>query len=425
MFKQIIVNTSAQIVGKIVSASSTLIITLLIGRSLGPAGFGEFTKIFVFIGYFYILCDFGFNSIYVKEKSTNYLFRNLLGLRIILSIILVISAISLSLLLPYNPQNSIGFNPQVKLGILIASLTIITQALFTSANAIFQKRLRYDLSSVATLLGSAVMLIATAVVYLTTNSLLAFVFVYILGGITYVLGAFALIAKKFKQSLSPVVNYEEFKSLIFLSWPIGIALILNLIYFRVDVFILANSRESAEVGLYGLGYQFFQAALAVPIFFANALYPILSSLYPKNITEFNKTAKSWLVNLIIISLGLTVFLFIISYLIPIIYDPRYTGAGAALRILSLGMPFFFISALFWHLLIIYDKQKLLIYIYSAGALFNLIANLIFIPTYGYIAASYITVISEILVTILLALSLKATARHLRVVLKGHLSSPPR
>ena len=415
MFKKIIYNTGSQVIGKIVSAASTLIITLLIGRSLGPAGFGEFTKIFVFIGYFYTFADFGFNSIYVKEKSANGLFRILIGLRIILSIILSLSAIVISFLLPFNPQNSIGFSPQVKVGILIASLTIVTYALTTTANALFQKRLRYDLSAISTVFGSTAMIVASLFLYLTTRSLLPYIFVYILGGITYTAASFTIIAKKFKQSLSPVLDYEQFKSLIFSSWPIGIALILNLVYFRIDVLILANYKESAEVGLYGLGYQFFQTALAVPIFFANALFPILANQYKKNINEFNKTYKFWLVNLIIVSLGLSAFLVIISYLIPIVYDSRYIGAGIALRILSLGMPFFFISALLWHLLIIYNKQKLLIYIYATGAVFNLVANLYFIPIYGFIAASTITVISEVLVTLLLILSLRReqfSAHHL-------------
>ena len=270
----------------------------------------------------------------------------------------------------------------------------------------FQKKLRYDLSAIATILGSIAMLIATFFLYLTTKSVLPYVFVYIIGGITYVLVSFAFISRKFQQSISPIFDKQQFKSLITLSWPIGVALILNLVYFRIDVLILANSRSSTEVGLYGLSYQFFQAALAVPIFFANALFPILARLFEKNIAEFNKTIKSYLIYLTLISLGLTAFLVLVSYLIPVIYDPRYTGSGIALRILALGMPFFFISALLWHQLIIYNKQKLLIYVYAVGAAFNLLANIVFIPIYGYIAASTITVISEILVTILLVLALR-------------------
>jgi O-antigen/teichoic acid export membrane protein len=412
MFKKIIYNTGSQIVGKVVTASSTLLITLLIGRSLGPAGFGEFTKIFVFVGYFYTFADFGLNSIFVKlakEKQIGTLFRTLLGLRLVIAVLLTVSAIIISFFLPFSPEAGTGFSPLVKTGILIASLTIITQALFTTGNALFQKNLRYDLSAIATIFGSILMVALTLFVSFTSKSIIPYVFVYIVGGITYVTASYFFIWKKFHTQINPVFDGTESKILLTLSWPIGIALILNLLYFRIDIFILASFRDSTEVGLYGLGYQFFQAGLAVPIFFANALYPILTKLYQEKITQFTKVVKMWTFYLIAASILLSVALFLVAYLIPAIYDTRFEGSRTALQILSLGMPFFFISALLWYLLIIYNKQKLLIYIYAIGAIFNLITNLIFIPIYGYIAAAVTTVVSEILILGLQIVALKMSS----------------
>jgi len=182
-------------------------------------------------------------------------------------------------------------------------------------------------------------------------------------------------------------------------------LLFNLVYFRIDIFILSNFRTSAEVGLYGLAYQFFEAALAIPIFFSNAIYPLLANLYSENRQKFQLQAKNWFFVLLCISVVLSIAVFAVSFFIPLIFGKSFSASVPALQILSLGFPFFFISALFWHLLIIFDRQKLLTLIYGAGALFNLFANLIFIPKNGYIAASIITVLSEALITLLLALTL--------------------
>lgn len=413
MFRKVLVNTGSQIVGKVVTASSTLLITILIGRSLGEAGFGEFTKIFVFVGYFYTFADFGLNNIFIKlsqQKSHNELFRVLLGLRLVIALVLTLSAILVSYLLPYNPELGTGFSPLVKTGIVLASLTIITQAMFTTANALFQKKLRYNLAAIATILASLVMVGITVLIARTTNTLLPFVFVFIAGGITYVLASYYLIWKRFNQGLIPIFDKSQSKLLLALSWPIGAALILNLLYFRIDVLILSNYRSSAEVGVYGLGYQFFQAGLAIPIFFSNALYPILTKQFEQNLESFKKTIKTWTNYLLMASLALTTILFIISYFIPLIYNGQFQESTTTLQILSLGMPFFFISALLWHLLIIYNKQKLLIYIYGFGAIFNLVTNMIFIPIYGYIAAAITTVISEFLILALQIFALKLNLR---------------
>src|SRR3989344_514616 len=189
MYKKVIYNTAFQVFGKTFTATTTLIITLLIGKTLGPAGYGEFTKIFVFIGYFYTLVDFGLNSIYVKTataKSELNLLKVLVGLRIILALFLLLAVYIVTQALPFDPIKQTGFSPLVKMGIIIGSLTIFTQALFTTANAYFQRNLRYDLSTIAAIAGYLVILISTLYVTWVNGGLLGYVFSYVLGGIVLV-----------------------------------------------------------------------------------------------------------------------------------------------------------------------------------------------------------------------------------------------
>src|SRR3990172_3823142 len=319
MFKKVIFNTSAQIFGKVITASTTLLITLLIGRTLGPSGYGEFTKIFVFIGYFYTFCDFGFNNIYIKlaQKNAIYLLRIIVGIRLIFAAVLFLTAVIISFFLPYDPQLAIGFSPLVKTGIIIGSLTIFSQALFTTANAYFQKILRYDLSTIAAIIGYSAILAVTVIVTFTEAGILGYVFSYVAGGVVLVACAYFLIFKNSGKIIYPLFTKLVSQKLIRLSYPVGIALVFNLIYFRIDVFILANFRSSYEVGLYGLAYQFFEAALAVPIFFANAIYPLLTKLYRNNKSEFNKQVRIWFLILSLSSILLAILLIIVSYFIPI------------------------------------------------------------------------------------------------------------
>lgn len=405
MIKKVFYNTGAQIGGKIVTAASTLLVTLLIGRSLGPAGYGDFVKVFVFVGYFYTLADFGLNAIYIKISQPpnrptapdTRLLSILFGLRLIMGFALAIAATAISFLLPYDPAGGTGFSPLTKAGIAIASATILTQALFTTANAYFQKILRYDLSTLAAIASAFVILLGTIVVYAAGGSLLGFAAAYVIGGLVLAAVAFSLIAKRTGQLILPRFTKTQSWQLLKPAAAIGVALVFNLIYFRIDVFILANSRSAAEVGLYGLAYQFFEAALAVPIFFANAIYPLLTQLYADSFSQFQKQLATWLKILTASSALLALALVAVAFLIPAIYDQRFAGSVTALQILALGMPFFFLSALLWHVLIIKNRQKYLIYIYGAGAAANIIANLILIPLYGYLAAAATTVASEALV----------------------------
>jgi O-antigen/teichoic acid export membrane protein len=410
MFKKVIYNTASQVVAKLITATSSLLITIIIGRSLGPAGYGDFTKIFTFVGYFYTIADFGFNAIYIKlttGQPASTLIRALVGLRLIVSAFLAAVAILTSFILPYSTNLGIGFSPLVKVGIIIASLTIVTQALFTSANAFFQKSLRYDFSAIASVVGTGVILITTALAALLKAPFLIYALAYVLGGVTFVIVAYFIILNIYKVSILPEFSKISSKRLINDAWPIGIALFFNLVYFRVDILILSYSRQSAQVGLYGLAYQFFEAALAIPIFFSNALYPLLANLFRNDKKEYNKQIKFWSLILLVFSIALSFGLYVAAFFIPILLGSGFAASQAALRILALGMPFFFVSALFWHMLIIHNKQKTLITIYAVGAIFNVLANLVFIPKYGFLAASTITVVSEALITTLLIIALKS------------------
>ena len=80
-------NTIVQGVGKVISAATTFLVIVLVGRAFGEAGYGEYAKIFALVELFYMVSDFGFNAIVVREAARNEgetkkLFGNLLGLRL-------------------------------------------------------------------------------------------------------------------------------------------------------------------------------------------------------------------------------------------------------------------------------------------------------------------------------------------------------
>ena len=408
MFKKVLKNTFFQLIGKATTGVTTLVITIIIGRALGPAGYGDFTKIFVFVGYFYIFADFGLNAVFIKltqKEGEEQLLKYLIGLRIAGALVLAVIASSVAILLPYNPSTHLGFSPLVKAGIILASLTILTQALVNSANAIFQKRLRYDFQTLTYVCGSIVILATIFLAAALKLGLLFYIIAYILQGIVFVIVAHISIKKYLKLNLVPLFSRIQFIKLLKYSSPIGLAMAFHLVYFRVDVLILSYTRPAAEIGLYGLAYQFFEAGLTVPFFLVNSIYPHITRLYTFNKRQFNKETKLWVIRLFLFSLAITAILYLVSGLIPTIYDKRFSGSTLALQILGFSMPFFFISVLLWHILIIKNKQKFLAYIYLAGAVFNIIVNLIFIPTHGYLAAAATTTVSELFVMVLLALAL--------------------
>src|SRR5690606_8100554 len=118
-------NTFAQLIGKIATAGSALLVTRMIAdaNGLGLEGYGQFSIATVYAAYFYIFVDFGLNATAAKwmtqdASRVSSLMANLLGLRLVISVALVMVGLALLSFMPYAPI--------VKLGCIIMLFTVLS-----------------------------------------------------------------------------------------------------------------------------------------------------------------------------------------------------------------------------------------------------------------------------------------------------------
>ncbi len=87
-----------------------------------------------------------------------------------------------------------------------------------------------------------------------------------------------------------------------------------------------------------------------------------------------------------------------AYLIPL------DGVSSAdiLRVVSMIFCLYFISSLFTYLLVARGDQSRLLRVNLIVATFNIVGNIIVIPTYSFMGSAWVTVVSQILLVILTA-----------------------
>lgn len=394
--KKIATNTLYQIFTKVATSASGFIITLLIARYFGAKGYGDFTKITAFVGLFYLLADFGLNAIFLQLEEKEARFNRLLSFRLLLSFVIVLSVNCLVLLLPFNRARDIGFPPALRLGSFIFSLTIIFQAILFSSSAIFQKRLRYDLYMLAVTIGTLITLVLISVFSIMQMPLEYLLLSYVVG--SAISSAISLLV--IKENIKPFSFTKKFAvKIIKDSLPLGLMLIFNLIYFRVDIVILSLLKNTVDVAVYGYAYKYFEFLLAIPLFLSNAVYPfLLGSL--KNLRSYYAFSQKYLLIFLLISIAVIIPAWIFAPLIAVV-KKDFVPSILIFRILLLSLPVFFLTSILQWVLIAKNKKAYLLKIYLLAALLNIILNLFFIPKYSYIAAAIITGISEALILVLL------------------------
>ncbi len=401
-------NTLSQVVGKIVGATTTFLITLLLARQFGVTGYGDVIKVTTYVGFFFLVSDFGLNAIYLRRQDTHAL-SVLLATRLTLAVFLVFIAVSLLAFLPQSTSD--GYTNIVRLGIILFSPAIIFQSLITTANAVFQKRLRYDLATLA--LGAGSMLsLATLWFTLKTpvSAVLAGTLTLLTGSLTTAIFAF-LGVRMLRESVSLSFSWKHNLPMFLEALPLGLTLLFNLVYGHVDSVILTLTRPTAEVGIYGLAYKLFELVLVFPTFFINALYPVLLKARSQEAKFLAIIRKSLL--FLIVASGIAVIAVRMASPLVTAIQPDFQDSILPLRILSLSFPFFFASALTMWTLITLGKQKSLVWIYGLSMIMNVLFNSMLVPQYGYLAAAWITVASEGIVLIVSGIVLRKALQELR------------
>lgn len=407
--KKIASNTIYQIIGKIFSLSITILTTLIVTRFYGREGYGAFSLMQNWPAIFFIIIDFGINAIATRELSkdfskANSLIGNILLIRIILSVFFtLILAIGLTFF-PYDANLIFG----IRLGLII----ILTQALFTTTNIIFQVKLRYDYSTIGYVSGYIFILVSVLIFSLLKFDVSWVNFSYVIGGfITF------FINYKFLQKLgvSPDLTFDlkMCKNLLIESLPLGIMFIFSQINFRSDALLLSvlevpqkyglNNTES--VAVYSLPYKIFDVALVIPTFFMNSVYPVL--------VQHMEIGKEKIKATFLRSIKFLIFSGLLAGFIGFIFSPlainflggnEFNQSILILQILVSGLVLYYLTQPLAWLIVTLGKQRYLPYIYFISTVINVGLNLYFIPKYSFYASAVITHISEFAILILLILS---------------------
>lgn len=367
--------------------------TIFLAKNLGVEGFGLLTVALAYFAIISTLADFGFNRFLIREIArdklkTSQLLCNILMLRLTLTAIaFAFFAVGLYIL----DQDKI----RVSL-ILLTLLAILPQAAALTFDGIFIAMRNLKFSAVSLTLASLSTVLLG--VYLVSMGLgtIGAVNALIFGQLVYTLVLLGFLYKFKLLSISPV-TFSILKKVLAGSLPYGLLGVLGLIYFRIDAVMLSYMRGSFETGLYGAAYRFLEAIVFIPTALGTALFPVMAKLQTLQVTQIKTLYVKSMKIMTFISL---IIVFGYVTVLPIIikeFLPSYLPSIDAVKILALAIPFMFLHVPASSFVLSSEKYlKPIIFLSLIPLSFNILMNLIFIPLYGFIAASWITVFSDIL-----------------------------
>lgn len=388
-------NTVIQVIGRLISSLLGLWALALMTQYLGPRDFGYFVTIAAFLQIMAVLVDLGLSMMVYQflaqpGLSENKVVNNLFTLRFFSSLVFILLSSIIILFFPYPKI--------VKIGVFILSFSFFFHLCFQIFVNYFQKILQTVKIVVSEVFGR-ILIVGLILMFIKFNFgffslLLALVF----GGLLNFLLLYIFIQKNI--TLRFAFDFDFWKEVLKKSWPVALAFIFNLLYFKMDILVLSLYHSPVEVGLYGIPYRILEFLVVFPPLFLGLIQPFLVNSWARqNLAELRKFLQKSFDFLILFTWPIIFGVLILAEKIVVfISGPEFLKAGEILRIFIFAIASIFIGSLFTNTVIAINKQKTMLWIRGLVAILALSGYFLFIPVYSYFAAALIIVLAELTIT---------------------------
>ncbi len=408
-------NSVAPMALTLMNRAIDLVFAAFMLRLLGPGDAGKYYFAGVLITWFEIWTNFGLNTYLTREVArdrahANRYLSNTTLLRLGLGA-LSFPALALVMLLLSSFSTLDG---DTALAIILLAIGLAPSSVSTGLTALFYayEKAEYPaaITTVTTLLkvtfGTMALLLGYSFVGLAAVSILVNAITMIILGVL-VAQLFFRPRFEFEQPLQRLMLRE--------SWPLMINHLLATLFFKVDVTLLKPIRGDVEVGWYSTAYKFIEAYNIIPSFFTFALFPVMSRQADEDRPALVRSYQLAVKLLVTVALPVAVVTtFLSPALIGLLAGDDYLPHGAiALTLMVWSIPVGWINSVTNYVLIAIGQQRALTRAFIIGLTFNVVANLIFLPIYGYAAAAVITILSEIVEGLPFYITLRRTLAPIR------------
>lgn len=380
-------NTMLILIARVVSRLIALVTVIIVSHALGDTAFGQMQTAVTYSTLASIVADFGFATLYVREgaRSPDRISRLLsfaMSMRLFLS---VLSAPLLLAGLWFAGVQSL-FLPSFALIVIGGYLMLLRSTLYAL------QRLNFEIAEIVpeTLVLLGLVLVGQHLHGDAGYFLWAYVISYALAAVYFVVVLLRT------RMVRPHWNLDLAMVRPWLTVGVSLAItyLFTTVYFKVDVPILQHFRSYAEVGWYTLAYKPFEALLFIPVTLRQVIFPVISLYNRAAPHRVLPTSERFFKALALIGWPITVGVFILT---PQFNDllQLYPQSEASLHILAIGVFFAFVDNTFAATFNAVDRQKTFAFIALSGLGINLVLNAFMIPLFGYIGASWSTVLTEI------------------------------
>jgi O-antigen/teichoic acid export membrane protein len=390
-FKKYFANMGWLFFERVIKILVAFFVGVYVARYLGPSDYGLLSYSESFVGLFLAIATLGLDNIVVRElvkdtKKKDELLGTAFALKII-GAFLVFGVIAIAVRLTDNDNFTNLLIFIIAAGTIFQSFNVIN---FYFQSIVLSKYVVYS-QTFATISGA----IANLFLIYFNMHLVYFVLVILIQNIILAIGLILI----YKRQKLIIFNWKLQVSLAIRllkdSWPLIFSGIAIAIYMKIDQVMIKVMLSTEAVGVYAVAVKLSEVWYFIPMVICNSVFPAI--INSKKIGEelyYGRLQK--LYNLMTwLAIGIAIpITFLSNDIVRILFGTQYRAAATVLKIHIWAGVFVFLGVASTKYLISENYTKLSLLKTLAGAIVNVILNLILIPRYNINGAAIATVISQ-------------------------------
>ena len=420
MYAKLASNTLAQILSKVVTALIALVLIAVLTRTLPIELFWEYNKIYNYFAIIAFLADLWLYTLMIREisnwKNTEKVLWNSLTLRLWLGVFVSLSALLLTLVLPWFWW-WVGF-----IAASFVALFTILSLLNSTFLAVMQAHMKMEYHFISFVWWKFIHLLLILLFTLwifSSEQLLDMRFISLFFAWFISVALTTYLNYRYVTKITRVrlmCDKVYMKDLFFTSLPYWVALFLSVVYFRIDILLLwfleSETKWNISIALYSLPMKIVEVLMVLWVFYLNSLLPKLTEYFKSWDTK--KLYKLFLLSFkILFSSAFALYILtqvFASDIISLLAHSEFLNPELhrfssldVFWIVFLILVFHFIALLYSYILIASEKQSILLKVQAWVTLVNIIGNILFIPYFSFYWAAIITLVTQFFLFIVLAI----------------------
>jgi O-antigen/teichoic acid export membrane protein len=387
-----LLRTSGYVAGVLLALGSTPLVV----RHLGVIDFGRYVTVLSLAAVTAGVTEAGVTTIALREYAVlsdrlrERMMRDLLGLRVSLSLAGVVLAVAFAQIA--------GYGSALVLGTVLAGTGFLLQALQGLFGVALQAQLRLGWVTVADLVRQAVLVAMLVLLVVGGAGIVPFLAAGIPAGVVALVLTAVLV--RGTMPMRPSFAPGRWWSLLRDTLPFALATAIGIVYFRVTIVVMSLIATKVQTGYFATSYRILEVLVLIPGLLVSTLFPVMARAARDDLerlryalgrtVEVALVGGAWMA--LCTALGA-------HFAIDVIAGHKFLPAVPVLRIQGLAIVATFVGMVCGLGLLALRRQRALVIVSGSGLVLSVLLNLVLVPLLQARGAAIATIVTEVLMAV--------------------------